>query len=118
MEYNETVFSSNHMIGVDEPGPNVREESILNLIIQTGSVNHIPVNTIDKIENVCVVWGYENDDVNVNQIYNHDTGEILWDDSDNRTGDDWSDEDDTLLCSLVMWGDLESTIEPVWLGHS
>ena len=36
------------------------------------------------------------------------TGDIYWED---KTNDEWTDNDDKLVGSLLMWGNLESTID-------
>ena len=43
----------------------------------------------------------------VNQIYDHDSGKILWED---KTNDDWTDNDEELLNALLMYGNLQETI--------
>ena len=37
----------------------------------------------------------------------HDSGEILWED---KTNDEWTDNDEELLNALLMYGNLEQTI--------
>ena len=43
----------------------------------------------------------------VHQIYDHDSGDILWED---KTNDEWTDNDEQLLDSLLMYGNLQETI--------
>ena len=55
------------------------------------------------------MWKYDNDysgDILVDYKYDHDTGEVYWEDKD----ENWSDGDELILNSLLMYGDLESTI--------
>ena len=123
MNLNETIYSANHMIGVDEPGPRVREITLLALLDEVNALTNndgtrISQNEIDEIDNIAVVWGYvetnpllQYGEIAVQQIYNHDTGEVYWEDFENRVGDAWTDNDETLVNSLLMWGDLESTID-------
>ncbi len=123
MNLNETIYPANHMIGVDEPGPNVREITLLALLDEVNALTNndgtrIPQNEIDGINDIAVVWGYvetnpllQYGEIAVKQIYNHDTGEVYWEDFENRVGDAWTDNDETLVNSLLMWGDLESTID-------
>ena len=67
----------------------------------------IPQKEINEIEDIAVVWNYDDGgDTNIHQIYNHDTGEIYWEDHD----ENWSDGDELILNSLLMYADLESTI--------
>ena len=123
MNLNETIYSANHMIGVDEPGPRVREITLLALLDEVNALTNndgtrISQNEIDEISDIAVVWGYvetnpflQYGEIVVQQIYNHDTGEVYWEDFENRVGDAWTDNDETLVNSLLMWGDLESTID-------
>ena len=111
------------MIGVDEPGPNVREITLLALLDEVNALTNndgtrFQQTEINEIENIAVVWGYvetnpllQYGEIAVQQIYNHDTGEVYWEDFENRVGDAWTDNDETLVNSLLMWGDLESTID-------
>ena len=123
MNLNETIYSANHMIGVDEPGPNVREITLLALLDEVNALTNndgtrFQQTEINENDNIAVVWGYvetnpflQYGEIVVQQIYNHDTGEVYWEDFENRVGDAWTDNDETLVNSLLMWGDLESTID-------
>ena len=123
MNLNETIYSANHMIGVDEPGPNVREITLLALLDEVNALTNndgtrFQQTEINEIDNIAVVWGYvetnpllQYGEIAVQQIYNHDTGEVYWEDFENRVADAWTDNDETLVNSLLMWGDLESTID-------
>ena len=123
MNLNETIYSANHMIGVDEPGPNVREITLLALLDEVNALTNndgtrFQQTEINEIDNIAVVWGYvetnpllQYGEIAVQQIYNHDTGEVYWEDFENRVGDAWTDNDETLVNRLLMWGDLESTID-------
>mgnify|MGYP001238195471 FL=1 len=109
---NETIYNSSHMIGVSEVGPNVREISLLALLDEGGALTNndgtrIPQKEINEIEDIAIVWNYDEGEIIVHQIYNHDTGEIYWED---KTNDEWSDGDELILNSLLMYADLESTI--------
>ena len=123
MNLNETIYSAIHMIVVDEPGPNVREITLLALLDEVNALTNndgtrFQQTEINEIDNIAVVWGYvetnpflQYGEIVVQQIYNHDTGEVYWEDFENRVGDAWTDNDETLVNSLLMWGDLESTID-------
>ena len=110
--FNETIYNSSYMIGVSEVGPNVREISLLALLDEGGALTNndgtrIPQKEINEIEDIAVVWNYDDGgDTNIHQIYNHDTGEIYWEDHD----ENWLDGDELILNSLLMYADLESTI--------
>jgi hypothetical protein len=55
------------------------------------------------------------EELHICQIYNHDTGEVYWEDDFEEdtmsfSGRDWSLNDEILYCSILMWGELEQTI--------
>ena len=110
--FNETIYNSSYMIGVSEVGSNVREISLLALLDEGGALTNndgtrIPQKEINEIQDIAVVWNYDDGgDTNIHQIYNHDTGEIYWEDHD----ENWLDGDELILNSLLMYADLESTI--------
>jgi hypothetical protein len=114
---NETIYNSSYMIGVNEVGPNVREITLLALLDEGGALTNndgtrIPQKEIDEIQDIAIVWKYDDHsafaqlDIDVEQIYNHETGEVYWENHD----ENWTDGDELIINSLLMWGDLESTI--------
>ena len=112
---NETIYTSGYLIGVDEPNaPPLRNITLLALLNECGCLTNndgtpFPQSEIDGINNLAIVW-YENDgEIHIHQIYNHDTGEVYWDYE--SIGDmDWTDNDDKLVGSLLMYGNLQETI--------
>jgi len=110
--YNETIYPTSYLIGVDEVGPILRNITLLSLLDETNCLTNndgtrFPQKEIDEIKMLAVVWYYKDDEMHVHQIYNHDTGEVYWEDHD----ENWTDNDDKLVGSLLMWGNLESTID-------
>ena len=105
----ETVYSSNHMIGVSEPGSKVREITLLALLSQTGRLKEVPQSVVDRINELSVVWYRDNDDIVIDYIYDHDSGEVYWDD-ETATKRGWSDGDELLVSSLLMFGELDSRV--------
>ena len=115
---NETIYSSGFLIGVDEPSiPSLRNITLLALLSETGCLTNndgtpIPQHEINEIKNLSVVWKYDKEgDMFITEIYDHDTGEVYWEDP---SDDEWSDNDDELTNSLLMWGGLENTIGEVY----
>ena len=110
---NETIYTSGYLIGVDEVNvPPIRNITLLALLNECGCLTNndgtpFPQSEIDGINNLAIVWYEESDEVHVHQIYNHDTGEVYWDD---KTNDEWTDNDDKLVGSILMWGNLQETI--------
>ena len=105
----ETVYSSNYMIGVSEPGSKVREITLLALLSQTGRLKEVPQSVVDRINELSVVWYRDNDDIVIDYIYDHDSGEVYWDD-ETATKRGWSDGDELLVSSLLMFGELDSRV--------
>ena len=58
-------------------------------------------------EELTVVWEYVDQEIHIQEIYDNDSGEMIW-----RLPEDeaYSDEDEVIINSLLMWGELESTI--------
>ena len=104
-DLNETIYGNSYLLGRDVYiNGKHRIENIpfdgylreLNFITHSGDVH-----------NLAVVWYVEDEDQYVSQIYDHDTGEIYWEEpSDNA----WSDNDDEITNALLMYGNLEQQI--------
>ncbi len=117
---NETIYASSYLIGVDEvKTPPLRNITLLALLNECGCLTSndgtpFPQSEIDGINNLAIVWYYKDDEIHIQQIYNHDTGEIYWEDNfdevDTPSGRDWNPNDEILYCSILMWGELEQTI--------
>ena len=108
---NETIFGSSYLVGVSEPGSRVRNITLLALLDEGGALTNndgtrFQQKEIDEITNIAIVWNNDGFDCNIHQIYNHDTGEVYWEDHDGN----WTDGDELILSSLLMYADLESTI--------
>ena len=107
MNYQETLYGKQFLLGRDVYVDG--QHKILNvpLIDVMDDLGFIPKEDYNQIFTLAVVW-YENDgDVMVHQIYDHDTGKILWED---KTNDEWTDNDEELLNALLMYGNLQETI--------
>ena len=106
MGYDETIFHKDQNIAVSELGPHIRALGFSEFMIDY-SQSYFP-NTPDKTcDNFAVVWCENNDEVYIHQIYNHDTGEVYWED---KTNDERNEKDETLVNSLLMYGNLEQII--------
>ena len=111
MKYNETIYHKNQMMGVEELDPPFREVTFDNLMLEF-------CNDYDRSEcdDFAVVWDMVDEELHIKQIYNHDTGEIYWEDNFPELvgcgvlGRDWTIGDEILYCSLLMWGEMEQTI--------
>ena len=105
MEYNETIYGNSYLLGRDvyingkhriENIPFDKYLKELNFITHPGDVH-----------NLAVVWYYEDEDQYITQIYDHDTGEVYWEEP---TDNEWSDNDDEITNALLMYGNLEQQI--------
>ena len=103
MKYNETIFGTAYMIGVDEGAGKIKNINLIDFMKELNFIDHP-----GSVHNLSVVWyfsGIYDDDIFIHEIYDHDTGEIYWEDTPH-----WSDADETLVDSILMYGDLESVI--------
>ena len=110
MGYNlqETIFGTAYMVGKDEYVEGKHRVKNINLIDLMDDLGFIPdgVN-VNEITDLNVVWYSDNDDdIYITEIYDNDSGEVYWTDP----SEDWTDADDELTNSLLMWGGLENTI--------
>ena len=98
---NETRYGTHDMIGWDING-GVEDITLHNLLMEVGllEVDH-------NHEELTVVWEYVDQEIHIQEIYDNDSGEMIW-----RLPDDeaYSEEDEVIMNSLLMWGELESTI--------
>ena len=103
MNLNETIFGTSYMIGVDRSNGKVEN---INLIDLMDELNFIPDGAVPGDLNV--VW-YEDkfNDYIITEIYDNDSGEVYWEEPSDEV---WTENDDILTNSLLMWGGLEDTI--------
>ena len=105
MNLNETIFGTGYLVGKSEyvDGKHrVKNITLMDYMRELNFIDHPgPVN------NLAVVWYKQEGDVYITQIYDHDTGEIYWEDP---SDEEWTDNDDELTSSLLMYGGLENTI--------
>ncbi len=101
----ETPFNRNYMLDADEwidgKQHTISNINLMDLMDLLGFIAHnARVNTLN------VVWDSDafNEDVNVLEIYDGDTGEIYWEPPIDLN---WREIDETLVNSLIMWGSLE-----------
>ena len=105
---NETIFGTAYMVGKDEYVEGKHRVKNINLIDYMDELGFIPDGkNVNEITDLNVVWYSDNDgDVYITEIYDNDSGEVYWTDP----SEDWTDADDELTNSLLMWGGLENTI--------
>jgi len=105
MNLNETIFGKSYLLAKDEYVEGKHRLKNITLMDYMKELNFIdhpgPVDTL------AVVWYYVDEEIFITQIYDHDTGEIYWEDP---TDEEWSDNDDEITNALLMFGGLENTI--------
>ena len=98
---NETRYGTKDLIGWDVNG-GVEDITLHNLLVEVGLLDEG-----HGYEELTVVWEYLDQEIHIQEIYDNDSGDVLW-----RLPEDeaYSEEDDVIMNSLLMWGELESTI--------
>ena len=112
---NETIYSSSHLIGVPDIENNVKEITLLALLSEGGALKGFSNKEINEIKDIAIVWKYDSHsafaqlDIIIEQIYNHETGEVYWEDEVYHD-ESWTQGDDLIVNSLLMFGELDKTI--------
>ena len=107
INYQETLYGKQYLLGKDVYVDGKHKILNVPLIDVMDELGFIPESDYNQIFTLAVVW-YENDgEVMVHQIYDHDSGIVYWED---KTNDEWTDNDEQLLDSLLMYGNLQETI--------
>tara|TARA_Y100000385_G_scaffold69087_1_gene69175 strand:- start:2270 stop:2587 length:318 start_codon:yes stop_codon:yes gene_type:complete len=104
MNLDETIFYKDHKIAIDELGAHIKEVTFHNLMMEfcEDYENDVTDNGVDyECDDFAVVTNTIDEEVHIQQIYNHDTGEIYWEDKT-----EWTANDETLVSSLLMYGEL------------
>ena len=104
MEYNETIYGNSYLLGRDvyiDGKHRIENIAFDKYLKDLGLLDHT-----DIVHNLSVVWYVKDDEQYVQQIYNHDTGEIYFD----EPTDEWTDEVDEIVSALLMYGNLEQQI--------
>ena len=112
MGYNETIYTHNYLLGTDvyiDGKHRIENITFRDYLVETNLI-HGP--EIEDVINIAVVWEVIEEDQYVKQIYNHDTGEIFFDESEEMT-----DEVDDLISSNLMYANLEQTIDGAYLWN-
>ena len=105
MNLNETIFGTGYLLAKDEYVDGKHRLKNITLMDYMKKLDFITHS--GPVDNLAVVWYYVDEEIFITQIYDHDTGEIYWEDP---TDDEWSDNDDEITNALLMWGNLEQQI--------
>ena len=102
---NETRYGTKDLIAWDVNG-GVEDITLHNLLVEVGLLDEG-----HGYEELTVVWEYLDQEIHIQEIYDNDSGDVLWrQPSAWKDDDELSEEDQTIMNSLLMWGELESTI--------
>ena len=106
---NETIYGNSFLLGKDvyiDGKHRIENIAFDKYLKQLDFITHP-----GDVHNLAVVWYYGNDsqheEIFITQIYDHDTGEIYWEEP---SDEEWSDNDDEITNTLLMWGNLEQQI--------
>ena len=106
MNLNETIFGSSYLVAKSEyvDGKHrVKNITLMDYMKELGFIDHS-----GPVETLSVVWHYDKEgDMYITQIYDHDTGEIYWDEPSDEM---WTENDDEITNALLMYGNLESVV--------
>tara|TARA_B110001454_G_C12511652_1_gene347093 strand:+ start:314 stop:670 length:357 start_codon:yes stop_codon:yes gene_type:complete len=108
---NETIFGKSYLLGRDEYVDGKHRIKNIPLIDLMDDLGFIPDDkNINEITELNVAWHYGNDsqheEIYIVEVSDNDSGETYWTDP----SEEWTDNDDELTNSLLMWGNLENTI--------
>ena len=104
MNLDETIFYKDHKIAIDELGAHIKEVTFHNLMMEfcEDYENDVTDNGVDYgCDDFAVVTNTIDDETHIVEIYNHETGEVYWNDKT-----EWTANDETLVSSLLMYGEL------------
>ena len=105
MNLNETIFWKAYLLGRDDyiDGKHrVKNITLIDYMRELDLIDHS-----GPVETLSVVWYNKDGDIYIDQIYDHDTGEVYWEEP---SDENWSDADDEITNALLMYGSLENTI--------
>ena len=105
----EKYFRSSDNIGVDEVGPGVREVQIAQLLFESKLITHQERDeALAHDYEIVVEWYESGDEIEIHKIWNGSTGEIYREYNDLPQNRLWTDGDELIVCSLLMWGELDN----------
>ena len=103
----EKYFRSNDNIGVDEVGTGVREVTIAQLLFESKLISHPERDeALANDYEIIVEWYEKDEEIEITQILNNTTGEIYREYNDLPQNRLWTEGDELVVCSLLMYGDL------------
>ena len=102
----ETVFLTSYLIGVEDGSTPLRNITLLALINECGYLKDYTKEEIDLIKTIEVEWNYVGDEI---EVYGFSIdGKTIREYNDLPQNRMWSDRDEVLVSSLLMWGELDN----------
>jgi len=102
----EKTFPSSFMTPVEDGSG--REITLLALIGECGYLKGLSKEEIDSAKTIEIEWDYVGDDI---EIYGFGIdGKVIREYNDLPQNRLWSDNDEKLVSSLLMWGELEDEL--------
>ena len=93
----EKVYRPTDLVAMTTDGGGVVDITLHDLLNTLGLTDEIVK------EDLCLEYLYDGDEIDISEIRNNETDEVYWEDNDG----DWSSIDETLVDSLLMWGEIE-----------
>ena len=101
-----TTVTGDSMVGEDYNDKDgfgrVRDISFSDLMVKCGFIKEHSVlgGYAEKFD---ITWSMEDDELNINEISDAESGEVYWWD---KSFENWTDMDEKLITNLIMWGNL------------
>ena len=93
----EKVYRPTDLIAMTTDGGSVVDITLHDLL------NTLGLTDEQVKEDICLEYLYDGDEIDISEIRNNKTDEVYWEDN----GGAWSSIDETLVDSLLMWGEIE-----------
>tara|TARA_X000001382_G_C3119123_1_gene162569 strand:- start:235 stop:555 length:321 start_codon:yes stop_codon:yes gene_type:complete len=104
----EKAYSPNYMISVEEGSTKLRNITLLALIGECGYLRNYTPEEVNRIKTIEVEWDYDGDEIDICGFSIDGKRIRVYNDlPQNRL---WSDNDEKLVSSLLMWGELEDEL--------
>jgi len=102
----EKAFLSSYLIGVEDGSTPLRNITLLALINECGYLKDYTKEEIDLIKTIEVEWNYVGDEI---EVYGFSIdSKTIREYNDLPQNRMWSDRDEVLVSSLLMWGELDN----------
>ena len=104
----EKTFLSSYLIGVEDGSKPMRNITLLALINECGYLKGFTKEEIDKIKHIDVEWYYDGDDIEIHGF--SIDGNVIREYNDSPENRMFTERDEILVSSLLMWGELEGEL--------